>query len=244
LSSEGELRYERHLILEGFDSGRQRALSESTVSLVGCGGVGTTVAVLLAGAGIGRLRIVDDDIVEVSNLNRQFMYTANDAGESKVEVLARRLVALNPAVEVTAIPRRLTPDNASSLLGSCDAIVEGVDNFPTRRLLNEYAVHNRLPYVHASAQGSQGEAMTVIPGVSACLECVFPKLPDTSRSSFPILSMAVSVAGAYAASEVVKLVSGYGAPLADRLCIYDLRNNVSRIVAVQRRGDCLVCGSV
>ena len=241
-------RYSRQILFPSIGAEGQEKLSSARVAIVGCGATGSALASLLARAGVGYLRIIDRDYVEPSNLQRQTLFDENDAVESlpKAIAAARRIKTFNSEVEVEPHPVDLTPANAEELLGSVDIILDGTDNFETRYLVNDYAVSASVPWVYAAAVGSYGATMTVLPGETACLACIFPNSPrglvetcDTSG----ILNSAVNLVASIAATEAMKLVIGARDKLHRTLLSYDVWTNEHAALSASRpRADCRACG--
>ena len=241
-------RYSRQILFPPVSAEGQARLTAARVAIVGCGATGSALASLLARAGIGFLRIIDRDYVEPSNLQRQTLFDETDAAESlpKAIAAARRIKTFNSDVEVEPHSLDLTPANAEELLGGVDIILDGTDNFETRYLINDYAVSRDVPWVYAAALGSYGVTMTVLPGETACLACVFPDSPrglvetcDTSG----ILNSAVNLVASIAATEAMKLALGARDKLHRTLLSYDVwTNEHAAISAARPRADCRACG--
>ncbi len=225
----------------------QRKLAAARVAIVGCGATGSALSSLLARAGIGYLRIIDRDYVETSNLQRQTLFDESDAAESlpKAIAAARKIQAFNSEIVVEPHPVDLTPDNAQELLGGADIILDGTDNFETRYLINDFAVSVGTPWVYAAAVGSYGVTMTVLPGETACLACIFPDSPrgmvetcDTSG----ILNSAVNLMASIAATEAMKLAVGARDKLHRTLLSYDVWSNEHAAIGAGRpRAHCRAC---
>ena len=239
LTKQDRIRYDRQMMWEGWGYEGQRRLKEARVCIAGMGGLGAPVALYLTAAGVGTLRLVDHDVVELSNLNRQVLYTGNDVGRAKAHCAEKRLRALNPAVRIEAIQERITGGNGSELVGASDVIVDGLDNFQARFLLNETAVQKKIPFVHGAIWGMGGQVTVIMPGKTPCLACFFPEPPPPERS--PVLGTAPGVIGCIQATEVLKLLTGIGDPLAGRLLLYDGEFMEFSEVRVRRKKDCPVC---
>ena len=240
LTKQDRIRYDRQMMLDGWGDEGQRRLKEARVCIAGVGGLGSPVALYLTAAGVGALRMVDHDVVELSNLNRQVLYTANDVGRAKVTCAEERLRALNPEVQIEAICERITGENVSDLVGASDVLVDGLVNFPARFLLNETAVQKKIPFVHGAIWGIGGQVTVVVPGKTPCLACLFPEVPPQERS--PVLGTAPGVIGCIQANEVLKILTGIGNPLFGRLLLYDGEFMEFSEVHVRRKEDCPVCG--
>ena len=207
-------RYLRQVVYPGLGAAGQRRLAASSALVVGVGGLGCTVADLLARAGVGHLRLVDDDRVSLENLHRQVLFDEVDAaaGAAKVQAAARRLGRINGQVRLEAVSARFGPDNALELAGGMDVIVDGTDNFASRFVINDLAVQEGIPWVFAGVVGAEGQTMTVVPGRTPCLRCVFESPPppclDPSCRSAGVLGPAVAALAALEAMEALKILSG------------------------------------
>jgi molybdopterin/thiamine biosynthesis adenylyltransferase len=213
--------------------------------IVGVGGLGAPAAAALAAAAVSPLTLIDDDVVEASNLPRQPLYETGDVGTSKVEAAARRLRAHHAELRVTAIRTRIDAANAHDLLAGHSVILDGTDGLPSKALLNDAALALGIPLVHAGAVGLDGQLLTILPGRSACLRCLFPELPGeddlpTCQQS-GILGPVVGAIGLAAASEVRRIVSGEPPELANRLAILDGTRVRWRIVTLRPNPRCPVC---
>ncbi|MGI9103330.1 MAG: ThiF family adenylyltransferase [Terriglobales bacterium] len=243
-----EERYSRQVLFPAIGTEGQSRLAAARVVLVGCGATGSTVAGLLARAGVGTLRIVDRDYVEPSNLQRQALFDEADAAESlpKAIAAARKIATFNSAIAVEPQVADLTPGNIDDLLAGAQLILDGTDNFETRYLINDYAVRENLPWIYAAAVGSYGVTMNVLPGQTACLACVFPESP---RGTFEtcdtagILNSAASTVASIETTEAIKLLVGARDAMRATLLSLDLwRNERSEISVRQPRADCRTCG--
>jgi molybdopterin/thiamine biosynthesis adenylyltransferase len=243
-----EERYSRQVLFSAIGAEGQRRLGESRVALVGCGATGSALASLLARAGVGHLRIIDRDYVEPSNLQRQLLFDEADAAESlpKAVAAARKITGFNTDIAVESRVADLTPANIEDLLDGAQLVLDGTDNFQTRYLVNDYAISREVPWIYAAAVASYGVTMTVLPGESACLACIFP---DEPRGTFEtcdtagILNSAAASVAAIEATEAIKLLVGDRAHLRRTLLSFDLwRNDRAEISAVKPNPDCRACG--
>jgi molybdopterin-synthase adenylyltransferase len=243
-------RYSRQVLFRGIGAEGQRRLGTARVAIVGCGATGSAIAGLLARAGVGKLRIIDRDYVEPSNLQRQSLFDESDAVESlpKAIAAARKIGALNSSIEAEAKVEDLIPSNIEALLEGIDLILDGTDNFETRYLVNDYAVQRSLPWIYSAAVGSYAVTLNVVPGETACLACIFPDSPrgivETCETS-GILNSAVNLVASVAATEALKfLAGGPEAPeLRRTLLSFDLWTNAhAEISAAKPRPDCRACG--
>ena len=238
ITDEEQKRYHRQLLMLG-EAGQER-LKTSRVLIAGAGGLGTVIATYLAAAGIGTLRIADCDVVEATNLNRQILHWGGDIGRPKTASVAEKLSALNALVRVEQITGRIDEASIDSVAADCDLIVDGMDNFPTRYLLNRTAIRKGIPFIHAAVRRLQGQATTVIPGKTPCLRCLFPQSPPTEL--FPIIGATCGVIGSIEATEAVKLLTGQGEPLAGRLLIWDGLASSADTLVIDRNPACPDCG--
>ncbi len=234
-------RYDRQIPVIGIDG--QRKLAQSSVLIVGVGGLGSPVSLYLAAMGIGKLVLVDKEEVELSNLNRQILYSTRDIGKKKVDVAKHRLQELNPYVEIEVYEQSLDEDLARDLVKRVDAVVDALDNWETRMILNKVCVEYRKPLVHAGVEGFYGQVMTVVPGKGPCLACLFTRT-SPSRTRIPVMGVTPGVLGAIEAAEVVKLLLSMGKPLVGRMLIVDLLSMEFRTIEVRRNPRCPVCSSV
>lgn len=230
-------RYARQIRLFGEDG--QEKLKKSSVFIAGAGGLGSVVSIYMAAAGFGRIRIVDCDSVELSNLNRQVLHGSDDVGRRKARSAEEMLQGINPEIDVDAIVGTIDEDSLDRLLQGCDLIMDAMDNFPTRYLLNRAALQRKIPLFHGAICGFQGQATTIIPGKSACLRCIFPRAPPAA--TFPALGSTCGVIGSVQVTEAVKYVLGSGELLTDRLMLWDGLNSCMDEVACVRDSSCRDC---
>jgi adenylyltransferase/sulfurtransferase len=246
LSDEEILRYSRHLLLPDFGGATQLRLCEAKVLVVGAGGLGSPVLLYLAAAGVGTLGVIDDDVVDHTNLQRQILHSTADVGRPKVKSAAETIAALNPNVNVVTHQTRLDERNVLDLIGPYDVIVDGVDNFTARYLLNDACVMTGKTLVEAGILRYGGLVMTIKGGASACYRCVFEQPPPAGAvptcQEAGVLGAVAGVVGTLQATEVVKVLTGVGEPLHSRLLQFDALRSEFYEVAVARRADCPVCG--
>ena len=246
-SSEERKRYARHLDLPGFGGHAQERLRAGRVLVVGCGGLGSPALYYLAAAGVGLLGLVDSDAVEISNLQRQILHATPDIGRPKVDSAVGRLRALNPHVRLAPHTERLAADNARDLFAPYDIILDATDNFASKYLINDTCAALKKPFVHAGISGFCGQLLTVIPGKSACLRCLFPEPPPLASSeSAPAagpLGAVPGVIGSLQAVEALKFLAGVGALLTDTLLTYDGLEAEFKPVHATRNPACPACGA-
>lgn len=241
-------RYSRQILFPQIGESGQQKLLEARLALVGCGATGSALASLLARAGVGSLRIIDRDYVEPSNLQRQSLFDEADAAESIPKAIAacRKIASFNSQVIAEPHVSDLRPENIDELLGGVDLLLDGTDNFETRYLLNDFSVKNSVPWIYVAAVGSYAATMNIVPGETACLNCIFPESPhgavetcDTSG----ILNSAVNLSASIAATEAIKLLVGDAKNLRRTLLSHDLwTNERAEISATKPNPDCRTCG--
>jgi molybdopterin/thiamine biosynthesis adenylyltransferase/rhodanese-related sulfurtransferase len=247
LTPEQRERYSRHLLIPEVGLEGQQKLLEAKVLLIGAGGLGSPAALYLAAAGVGTLGIVDNDEVDLSNLQRQVIHNSERIGMSKVESAKLTIEALNPDVKVVPHPVRLDQDNVLDLIRDYDVIVDGADNFPTRYLLNDAAVRERKPVVHASILGFDGQLTTFVPYEGPCYRCLYPQPPPAelapSCGANGVLGVLPGIMGLLQANEVIKLVIGQGEPLVGRLLLFEALSTQFTQLKVRRDVEgCPTCG--
>jgi molybdopterin/thiamine biosynthesis adenylyltransferase/rhodanese-related sulfurtransferase len=246
LTPEQRMRYSRHTLLPEVGVEGQLKLLDSKVLLIGAGGLGAPSAFYLAAAGVGTLGIVDDDLVDESNLQRQVIHNTERVGMPKTESARLSIEALNPDVEVVEYNTRLDADNILEIISDYDVIVDGADNFPTRYLLNDASVRLRKPVVSASILAFEGQISTFVPYEGPCYRCLYPVPPPPelapSCGAAGVLGVMAGVMGLLQANEVIKLAAGIGEPLIGRLLLYDSLGTRFTELKVKRDPDCPVCG--
>lgn len=245
LSAEQKERYRRHLTLPEVGEEGQARLLASKVLLVGAGGLGSPAALYLAAAGVGTLGVVDSDVVEVSNLQRQVLHTVERAGQPKVHSVRTALQALNPDVQVVPFHERLTAANALRILEGFDVVLDGGDNFPTRYLVNDACVLLGKPLVHGSVFRFEGQATTFVPRQGPCYRCLYPEPPPPelapSCAEAGVLGVLPGLVGLLQATEALKLLLGRGEPLVGRLLTFDALGTRFHELKVRRDPRCPVC---
>ncbi len=246
LSPEQRMRYSRHTLLPEFGAEGQKALLDSKVLLLGAGGLGSPTALYLAAAGIGTLGLVDDDLVDESNLQRQVIHNTERVGQPKTESARKTIEALNPDVEVIEHRMRLDASNIIEIISDYDIVVDGADNFPTRYLLNDASVRLRKPVVSASILAFDGQISTFVPFEGPCYRCLYPTPPPAelapSCGAAGVLGVMAGVMGLLQANEVIKLAAGIGEPLIGRLLLYDSLTTRFTELKVRRDPECPICG--
>jgi molybdopterin/thiamine biosynthesis adenylyltransferase/rhodanese-related sulfurtransferase len=239
------VRYSRHLLLPEIGESGQERLLASKVLLVGVGGLGSPVTLYLAAAGVGKLGVVDFDLVDATNLQRQVLHNLDRVGRPKVESAAETVRRLNPDVEVAAYPERLSAANALEIMAGYDVVVDGADNFPVRYLMNDASLHLRVPVVHGSIFRFEGQATVFRPYEGPCYRCLFPEPPPPelapSCAEAGVLGVLPGIIGSLQAVETIKLLLGIGDPLVGRLLTYDSLRQEFHTLQIRRDPDCPAC---
>lgn len=241
-SDEEVERYARHLILSEVGGPGQQALKRARVLVVGMGGIGNPAALYLAAAGVGTLGLIDDDVVSLSNLQRQVIFTADDINKPKVDVAEARLAALNPHTTIERLNQRITPQNARELVARYDVVLDGTDDFDTRFAVNAACVAEGKPLV-SGALGRWSGQVAVFTG-QPCYQCLVPEVPPEAETCarVGVIGALAGVIGTMSALEVLKLITGAGDPLERRLLIYDGLTAAARVVKLTADPECPVCG--
>jgi molybdopterin/thiamine biosynthesis adenylyltransferase len=233
-------RYDRQIMIEEIREKGQEKLKNARVFIAGAGGLGSPIAIYLTAAGVGNIRIVDHDSVELSNLNRQVLHWDEDIGRNKVDSASAKLNKLNPSIRVEGICETVDENNIFELTDGFDLIVDAMDNLPTRYILNKTAIEKNIPFFHGAVSGLEGRAMTVIPGKSACLRCSYRG--PVAAEKFPVIGVAPAIIGAIQATEVIKYIVGAGDLLTNRLLRYDGMRMDFTVFKIDRNPQCDHCG--
>lgn len=242
-------RYSRQMLFAGIGKSGQQLLASASAVIVGCGAIGASTAALLVRSGVGRLRLLDRDFVESSNLQRQALFDEADARNSLPKAVAaeQKLRAINSAVSVEGIVADLTPNNAEELISGFDLILDGTDNFETRLLLNDFAVKNDLPWIYAAAVGSYGVTMTIRPGSTACLACLLdardhmPAGVEETCDTIGVLAPIVQLISSLESAEALKLLAGRQGALHGRLISSDVWTGRFQSIQIERNPNCRAC---
>jgi sulfur-carrier protein adenylyltransferase/sulfurtransferase len=247
LSSNEFARYSRHLIMPEVGLEGQKAIKSSSVLIVGAGGLGTPSATYLAAAGVGRIGIVDFDIIEKSNLHRQILYSEQDVGKSKADVAKERLLQINPYISIELHKVRLDSSNALDIMKNYDYILDGTDNFPTRYLVNDACVLLGKPNVYASIFRFEGQASVFYAKEGPCYRCLYPEPPPPglvpSCAEGGVLGVLPGIMGSIQAAETIDLIIGKGTPLIGRLLLFDALEMRFRELKLRKNPDCPICGT-
>jgi molybdopterin/thiamine biosynthesis adenylyltransferase len=233
-------RYKRQIMLFG-EEGQER-LKKAHIFIAGAGGLGSPVSIYLAVAGIGTITIVDMDVVDQTNLNRQILHFDHDIGRKKTASAEEKLQKLNPDIIINAIDVKIDDTNAAKLIGRAEGIVDAMDNYPTRYLLNDVAIAKKIPLFHGGISGFYGQVTTIIPGTTPCLKCIFPKAPP--KEVFPVVGVTPGIIGTIQANEVIKYLLGSGELLMGRLFIWDGMQARAEEICVERNPACETCSGM
>jgi len=239
LTDAEKTRYHRQMIISGWGEDGQKKLKQATVFIAGAGGLGSPVAIYLAAAGVGCLRICDFGEPELSNLNRQILHTDEDIGKNKALSAKETIAKINPHVKVEHFSDKIERENSAQLVGNAQIIVDCMDNFPTRHVLTECAVTTGLPFVHAGVFGMSGQIIFIHPPETPCLYCVFPGSPPPEV--FPIVGATAGVIGTLEALEVLKYLTGKGTTLKNRMLFWDGELMTFHEIPLQKDPKCPVC---
>jgi adenylyltransferase/sulfurtransferase len=246
LTTEQKARYARHILLPEVGIEGQRRLANARVLVVGAGGLGSPALMYLAAAGVGTIGVVDDDVVDASNLQRQVVHGIADVGRPKTESAAETVAAINPLVTVVRHDLRLTSENALEILADYDVVLDGADNFPTRYLVNDACVFLGLPHVWGSIYRFDGQVSVWFSGHGPCYRCVFPDPPPPdavpSCATGGVLGVLCAAVGSVQVAETVKLIVGQGEPLVGRLLVHDALRQTWDSLTVRADPECPVCG--
>jgi len=235
-------RFQRQLSLPGFGTAGQTTLHKSSVLVVGLGAVGSLAAVYLARAGVGRLGIVDFDVVALSNLHRQPFYCGHDVGQSKVDVVATRLREAGMDLRLETYASKADHSFLAENLSKYDIVVDAVDNFDGKLAINDTAWNARIPFVSGAVEEYAGQVLTVAPIHSPCLRCIVPQVPDEQNASPAVFPPIAAIIGAVTASEVLKLLLRVGEPLIGRLLLVQATDWATTVLPVEKRPGCMTCG--
>jgi adenylyltransferase/sulfurtransferase len=238
-------RFARHIALQEIGLDGQRKLAASSVLIVGAGGLGSPAALYLAAAGVGTIGLVDHDRIDISNLQRQILYTTSEIGAGKADTARARLQALDPNLRVVAHDLKLDAGNIAGIFGRYDVVLDGTDRLAVRYLINDSCVILGKPLVSAAIHRFEGQAMTYVPGRSPCYRCLYPESSDAltpNCADAGVLGVLPGVMGSLQATEALKLLLGIGEPLLGRLLVYDALSMSFNEFRFRRRNDCAVCG--
>ena len=239
-------RYSRQIMLEGIGYDGQMKLRDAKVCVIGVGGLGTPIVTQLTAMGIGHLRIIDRDVVELSNFHRQTLYNDSDIGQVKVEAAAKKLRTMNPNVHIEAMPVSISEHTALRVVEGCNVVIDGLDSVMARYAINDACIRSKIPYIYGGAIGLLGSACTIIPNKTACLRCIFPSLADEEMptcSTEGIHPSVLSIIAGTQVSEAVKLLVGQKPRLINKLLYFDLADLTFDMIEIKRNEECNSCGS-
>jgi molybdopterin/thiamine biosynthesis adenylyltransferase len=241
--TKGDLtRYERQILYTGFGKKGQKRLKQSHVVVAGLGGLGCTTSLYLACAGIGHVTLIDCDRVELSNLNRQVLHYEEDIGEGKPISAARKLAKLNSSIEITPVFNNITERNARGIIKGADLVIDGMDNFKTRFILNKACVAEGIPFLHGGVYGLFGEVTTILPGKTPCLACIFPEVPQR-KSTFPVFGVTPALIAILQVTEAIKLLAGFGSLLTGKMLYFNGETMDFTFRNLVKNPNCQVCGT-
>ena len=236
-------RYNRQMLISGFGLEGQRRLKASKVVVAGIGGLGCLSSLYLAAAGVGKIILVDKKKFKLSDLNRQILCWHRDLGRFKAEVAKEKLEALNPEIEVEALVTEITEDNVQNIIKDADVVIDGMDNWRTRFIINRCCVSQRIPFIHAGVSALHGQMITILPSEGPCLRCVFPRDP-AEVERVPVLGATPALLAALQVTEAVKLITGIGEPHAGRMLFLDGKEMMLEAIEMKRHANCPICGDL
>jgi len=236
-------RYDRQLLIKGWGEEEQKKLKRSKVMVAGVGGLGSVSSLYLAAAGVGRLVLIDKDRVSLSDLNRQILYSEENVGLSKVDVAKRKIESLNSEVRVEAVKKEIKKEIVRDLIKDVDVVVDGLDNWDARFILNGCCVEKLIPFVHAGVSEFYGQITTVIPRRGPCLRCIFPEKPREVEV-IPVFGATPGVLASLQVIEVIKILTGIGKPLVGRMLFLDGEEMTCEETEIKRNPNCPICGSL
>lgn len=236
-------RYDRQMLISGLGLEGQRKLKASKIVVAGLGGLGCPASLYLAAAGVGKITLVDKGKFKLSDLNRQILCWQRDIGRSKAEVAKEKLKALNPEIKVESRVAEVNKDNVLDLMGDADVVIDGMDNWRTRFIINEHCVTQGIPFIHAGVSALHGQMITIIPGKGPCLRCIFPNSP-VEVERVPVLGATPALLAALQVMEAIKLITGIGNPLTGRLLFLNGEEMEFEIVEMKRIVNCPICGDL
>jgi len=233
-------RYSRQMVLSGWSEESQEKIKKSSVFIAGCGGLGSTVSLYLTAAGVGCLRICDPENITLSNLNRQILYIEKDTGKNKAETAKARLTELNSDIQIIALAATIDENNIEKLVDSAQIIIDCLDDFEARYILNKYCVDKSLPLIHGAVNSLSGQITFIQPGESPCLECIFPE--QSSIKKTPVLGATAGLIGCLEAQEALKYITGVGKLLKSRLLFWNGVISGFEEVEINKNPNCPICG--
>ena len=242
LTKDDLIRYGRQILYTGFGEEGQKKLKQAHVVVAGLGGLGCSAALYLTCAGIGHVTLIDCDRVELSNLNRQVLHYEEDIGEGKPFSATRKLAKLNSSIKVTPVFKKITEHNARELIKGANLVIDGMDDFRTRLILNKACVAEGIPFVHGGVHGLFGEVITILPGKTPCLACIFPEVPRR-RNTVPVFGVTPALVAILQVTEAIKLLAGFGSLLTEKMLYFNGETMEFTFCKLVRNPDCEVCGT-
>jgi molybdopterin/thiamine biosynthesis adenylyltransferase len=242
LSDDDRIRYGRQIIYPGFGGIGQKRLKASHVLVIGVGGLGCAASMYLTYAGIGHITIVDDDSVELSNLNRQMLHWESDIGKKKPVSAANKLRRINSGIRITSVCKKVTEDNVDEIIKGVDVVIDGLDNFKTRFVLNAECIRQGIPFIHAGVNGLLGQITTVVPGKTPCLACIY-SVPPVTEETIPVFGATPAVMASLQVMETIKLIAGFGETLQGRMLYFNGESMEFAYEDLTKNPKCSVCGS-
>ncbi|MCX8021629.1 MAG: HesA/MoeB/ThiF family protein [Syntrophorhabdaceae bacterium] len=240
LNEREKIRYNRQIIYGDFGEEGQLKLKGSHVLIAGTGGLGSPNAINLVYAGIGKITVVDCDVVELSNLNRQSLHWEENINQEKVYSGAEKLKRMNPNVEVIPLHTRITDENVDGLIADCDLVIDCMDNMATRFIINEACVKRGIPFIFGGIRGLEGQITTIIPGKTPCLECIFPRGIE-GKKPFPVFGATPAFIASLQSMEAIKLLAGFGELLAGRMLYFSGETMEFTIIKIEKKNECKIC---
>jgi molybdopterin/thiamine biosynthesis adenylyltransferase len=242
LTKEDLTRYERQILYTGFGDKGQERLKQARVVVAGLGGLGCSASLYLTCAGVGHVTLIDCDRVELSNLNRQVLHYEEDIGQGKPFSAAGKLAKLNSSIEVTPVFQKITEHNAREIIKGADLVVDGMDNFKTRFILNKACVAEGIPFIHGGVQGLFGEVTTMLPGKTPCLACIFPEVPQ-GGSTIPVFGVTPALIAILQVTEAIKFLAGFGSLLIGKMLYFNGETMEFTLRDLVKDQHCRVCGT-
>ncbi|MHA1409600.1 MAG: HesA/MoeB/ThiF family protein [Candidatus Odinarchaeia archaeon] len=241
LSDDEKIRYDRQLKIENWGIEKQIKLKNAKIVVIGAGGLGSPAAIYLTAAGVGNILLVDNDKYELSNLNRQILATTEDIGKNKAEVGAEKLRALNPEINIESLTTTLNENNIKEIIKDATVVLDALDNWKTRFLINQYCVQSDIPLIHGGVTELGGQVITIIPKKGPCLNCLFKNVPE-EKKGFAVVGVTPGIIGTIQALEAIKLITGIGTTLWNRILVFDGYESTFDYIPVKRNVNCDVCG--
>ncbi len=240
LTKRDKIRYDRQIKMPGVGFEGQKKLKNSRIFIAGGGGLGSPISIYLTVAGVGHITIVDKDKAELSNLNRQILHWDKDIDRAKTDSAKEKLSSINPDIEVDTFATEIDESNVLDLVKDSSIILDAMDNFPTRFILNKAALKLKIPFIHGGVWGLEGRATTIIPYKTACLRCIFRESPP--KEVFPVIGVTPGVIGIIEATEAIKYLTGFGELLENRLLVFDGELLKFNEIIIARDPECPDCG--